>query len=540
MNKKLLMWMLVYFLLSNFVFAENGESIDWETAGAIQDKPSRFAEEIGIQSISGNLGGVQYSKEAGTITNGGVTLPIKNIKGAQVISLVGGGFEIKKEGEFNVGGNTFEAGTGQSVRFNNDGTYGLPTGSKMITEGRTITSEQGIVVIASNNEELKINGLAILNTEDGRVVKGYNLNIHFSEILPEVRTTQSQVGNHIYLAKNEGFIIRGEGEISHKVSDMENIHKSVHPHTVMWSWDGKDIDISNPAKFDIRTTVGLSWHEVEIKDITTEQTKRVTIQNRYVGKEGNNLHILSKAISLGELGEISNANYEITKTPGVKIDIGDEKPFELNNPDFIMKNVLVSSRINPNYEVSVGNPSKEEVQEGVITELTINQMLAAAKSRMQIDPKTLEQLIDKYKNYYSGPDEERNEDFIAEIVHQKKFKISTDTSVFGGRLIGLLGADAKVRGILKENGKKSGLTGQDWKNYDYIIGKYKVGQTLMFDSTNPDNPSMNIIDDRGRIVHGREISSEGVNKIRSDQIVVLIKDKKLNLQLQELANEFLK
>ncbi|MBL7054890.1 hypothetical protein ISS05_03980 [Candidatus Woesearchaeota archaeon] len=62
----------------------------------------------------------------------------------------------------------------------------------------------------------------------------------------------------------------------------------------------------------------------------------------------------------------------------------------------------------------------------------------------------------------------------------------------------------------------------------------------MFDSTNPDNPSMNIIDDRGRIVHGREISSEGVNKIRSDQIVVLIKDKKLNLQLQELANEFLK
>ena len=565
MNKRIFVWIFVVFLLVSSVVAENDEKVDWEKSGVIQYNPVGFAQEIGITSIGGALGGVSYSKGKGTITNGGITVFIENIIGADIIALVKGGFEIKKEGKskeertLKIGENTYEFDGKKAVRFNNDGSVGLPKGVVMKSHGRTITTEEGLIIVSSK-ELLKISGQAIIKTEDGRVVKGSDLTLYFLKTIPNIKKLSIPEGNHIYLAENNKFILKGKGEISIKNDGgIANTYKGEHEGTIIWTGEENKVHIDNKNKknFGIRTTIARSWHDTVIKNKKTKEEEKVTIQGRYVSKEGR-IFILLKATDLGKLGEVSNKNYEIIKVPGIQMDVGDKKPFELDNPDFIMDRVLVSSTLNPKYNVVVNTPDFGQRERGMAAELIVKKSLGTAKGKIQIDPQTLQELISKYKNDYQGPTDERNEDFIHDLIDQERFEIIIETSVKGGgftkgvgKFFSIFGAktdpDKVIRESLIEVGKESGLSGSDWDNYMLIVKKYKVDQILVFSSRGSGQPTMGIFDKKGKPILDknnepfiRGISKEGIGKIKEERIGILTRDKRMKPELQKLANELLK
>src|SRR3989344_6667439 len=196
MNKRMISIIGILIFISA-VFAEDNK-VDWEKSGAIQSDPAKFANEVGLNSLSGELSGVTYNKNDGTISNGKITLSLSQVKGAEVIALSGGGFEIKKSGSFKIQSNTYSIGEGQSVKLNADGSVSLSKGSIMETYGRTITAE-GQITVSSSQNSLKIKGPATIVTEDKRIfIKGNNLNIQFVQKLPSINSVQAQQGNQVY------------------------------------------------------------------------------------------------------------------------------------------------------------------------------------------------------------------------------------------------------------------------------------------------------------------------------------------------------
>jgi len=81
MNKRMISIIGILIFISA-VFAEDNK-VDWEKSGAIQSDPAKFANEVGLNSLSGELSGVTYNKNDGTISNGKITLSLSQVKGAE-------------------------------------------------------------------------------------------------------------------------------------------------------------------------------------------------------------------------------------------------------------------------------------------------------------------------------------------------------------------------------------------------------------------------------------------------------------------------
>lgn len=534
MNKKIMVVLFALFLLIGAVSAqyeygvEQGgqEQQSWGDMGPEQkwdSDPNKFMREKGVNSISGALDSVTYDKGSDSITNGGVTLPINDeTKGADIVALEGGGFKVTNAGKLNVGGNTYQVDKGQSATFNNDGTVSLQKDSKIETNGRTITAE-GDVTIRSSHDRLSITGPATINTEDKRIVKGNDLTLYFSDTLPDKAIAQVRKGNQVYLAENNKFMLKGNAEISTTVEGITNRYKGEHPETLIWTGEGNIVDIRNSEKFGIRTTIARSWNDFAVKNTDTNAEEIKTIENRYVSKE-NSISVLSKATGIGSLSDASKLNYEITKTPNARIDVGDKNNLALDSPDFIKNNLVVNTGEKPKTKVSVYPTTMEEVEQEKMVRFNVEKGLATAVIEIKTDPKNLQELVSKYEGY-SGPVEERNEDFIKDLVDQEEFRMDMKTTVKGGGATKALGAafsffgaetnpDVEVRKMLVKSGEEVGLAGQDLKNFNYVVGQYKVGgDPIVFDSSsNPNNPSVSV----GK--ESRSISKDAINKIKGAMV----------------------
>ncbi len=538
MSKKYLALLLALSLLVGFISAQDYQTPtqEWNNMPPekkLETNPNKFIQEKGVNSISGDMDGVSYDRGANSITNGDITLSISDIQGADVKALEGGGFKVTKPGKMTIAGNTYELGDGQSINLNKDGTIGLQQGSVMKTNGRTINPE-GDVTVRSSKDRLTTTGPSTITTEDGRIVKGSDLTLYFSESLPDKSITQIRKGNQVYLAENNRFMLKGNAEISTTVDGITNRYQGQHPKTLIWTGEGNIVSIRNPENFDMKTTIARSWHDVEIKNTKTRIDEIKTIEFRY-SSINNRISASVKATALGDLGYVSKLNYEVTKHPNVNIDIGDNRFIYLDQPSIIKKNnLLVDLHSNPKNKIVIDVTSEQERnEEGKALRFTLERGPSISTVEVKTDPEKLQNLIAKYQGYV-GPVEERNEDFINELMSQPGL-MSMQTKAEKANGIEKWIGTGIIQNSFRETGKDAGLKGQDWKNFDYIVGKYKIGgPPIIMDNANPDNAIISI----GK--KSRPISIDGINRVKEVQIGIFLRKEEAKAQFPKVTNELLK
>ena len=351
--------------------------------------------------------------------------------------------------------------------------------------------------------------------------------------------TKVYSGNQVHLAENNKFILKGNAEISTTVDSITNRYKGEHENTIIWTGEENIVHVENQESFGIRTTIARSWHGVEIENTDTDVKEIKTIENRYVSKE-NQISILSKATDIGDLGDASKLNYEIISIPNVKVDVGDSYNLELDNPNFIKENLMINFRLNPKTKMDLYPPTPKGIDEGTSLIFDSKGSLGGSHVEIKTDPNTLEGLINKY-HQYGGPIEERNEDFMRELLYQEQQSMNIETTLKGGGATKVVGGifgknpDKIARTMMKEKALDAGLTGNDLKNYNSLMDSFKLGQSLTLDSmSDPDNPTISIV--------GKEsitMSKEGIQKLSGSQINYLFLYEEVKPQLQKVANSFL-